>query len=512
MTEDAELLRRYVRDRSEAAFAELVNRRVDLVYAVALRQVGGDEHLAEDVTQRVFADLARKAKELSSRVVLSGWLYRSAQFAAADVVRSERRRRERENESYTMHETLPNADVNVEWKKLRPVLDEVLGELDEEDRDAVALRFFEERSFADVGHALRLSEDAARKRVTRALDKLHGLLARRGVSSTTAAVGLALANQAGVAAPAELAAAIVGGAFSQSTVAGTAAAGGTAGFLAFLGPAKFAATAVVVAAAAIGFASKQAHGIQIARAEITTTTAQQDGLQRRLAAVEGRLAAAQQRMQTADADIEKLLKEIRETSSALGPPPGDAAGVAFVIDTSGSMRDYKTGNLWPVVFRSIGGTLAAYPDARFFIVFDSDGRNIFSGRNEWLTRTAEALQQMEQALQSYKIFSESNPVPGIVRTLRLSSPAGKGEPLLHLCVIGDEFTDQPEPVLRRLSEFNPLDAKGNRPATISAIQLPTTLRPDGTMANTGQAFQAVMTEVAKEHAGSFTLLPETVLK
>jgi RNA polymerase sigma factor (sigma-70 family) len=511
MIEDAELLRRYARDRSQAAFAELVRRRLDLVYGVALRQVGGDKHLAEDVTQRVFADLAGKAQELSSRVVLSGWLYRSAQFAAADAVRSERRRRGREHEALTMHENLPDSDPNLEWKNLRPVLDQVMGELDEEDRDAVALRFFEERSFADVGHALRLSEDAARKRVARALDKLHGLLARRGVSSTTAAVGLALANQAGVAAPAGLAAAIVGGAFSPSTIAGTAAAGGTAGIFAFLGSAKFAATAVVVAAAAIGFTSKQAQGTRIARAEIATTTAQQEGLKRRLVAVESRLLATQQRMQAADADIGKLLKEIREAPSALGPPPGDAAGVAFVIDTSGSMRDSKTGNLWPVVSRSIGGVLAAYPDARFFIVFDADGRNIFSGRNGWLPRTAESLQQSEQTLSGYGVYTESSPVPGVSNVLRVLTSMNKTPALLHLCVIGDEFTGEPEPVLRRLDELNPRVADGKRQATISAIQLPTTLR-EGTMANTGLKFQAVMTEVAKEHAGSFTLLPETVLK
>ena len=96
MIEDSTLLRRYVDDRSEAAFAELVRRRVNLVYAVALRQVAGDTQLAEDVTQKVFVDLARKARALADRPVLSGWLYRSAQFAASDIVRSERRRRSRE--------------------------------------------------------------------------------------------------------------------------------------------------------------------------------------------------------------------------------------------------------------------------------------------------------------------------------------------------------------------------------------------------------------------------------
>src|SRR5258707_1188143 len=86
-TEDAELLRRYAAEKSQEAFAELVRRRVNLVYSVALRQCGGDAQLAEDVTQRVFADLARKAAELARRPVLSGWLYRSAQYAATNVVR-----------------------------------------------------------------------------------------------------------------------------------------------------------------------------------------------------------------------------------------------------------------------------------------------------------------------------------------------------------------------------------------------------------------------------------------
>ncbi len=102
MMEDAELLRRYAEEHSETAFAELVRRRVDLVYSVARRQCGGDGHLAEEVTQRVFVDLARKAKALAGRTVISGWLYRSAQFAASDAVRSERRRRAREQEDFLM--------------------------------------------------------------------------------------------------------------------------------------------------------------------------------------------------------------------------------------------------------------------------------------------------------------------------------------------------------------------------------------------------------------------------
>lgn len=223
MIEDAELLRRYAEKKSEAAFAELVRRRIDLIYSVARRQVGGDVQLAEDVTQRVFTDLARKASALAGRAVLSGWLYRSAQFAASDIVRAERRRRVREQEAQLMNndEGTTRNDAVVDWEKVRPVLDEALTELGDGDRDAVALRFFEERSFAEIGAVLRLTEEAARKRVARALDKLHGLLARRGVTSTTSALGIALANQALVAAPAGLAVSVSGAA-----LAGAAGVGG----------------------------------------------------------------------------------------------------------------------------------------------------------------------------------------------------------------------------------------------------------------------------------------------
>jgi RNA polymerase sigma factor (sigma-70 family) len=250
MTEDTELLRRYAADHSEAAFAELVQRRLDLVYSVALRQVGGDAHLAQDVTQRVFADLARKAAKLAERAVLSGWLYRSAQFAASDVVRSERRRRAREQEAEIMREDTADSANDAGWEKIRPVLDEVMGELPDSDRDAIALRFLDDQSFTDIGHALRLSEDGARKRVERALDKLHALLARRGVTSTTAALALTLTGQAATSAPAGLAVAITGTALA-GTAAGTAASAGW--WLAFMSMSKI-QVGIVAALALAGVA------------------------------------------------------------------------------------------------------------------------------------------------------------------------------------------------------------------------------------------------------------------
>jgi RNA polymerase sigma factor (sigma-70 family) len=224
MIEDAELLRRYAREKSQEAFAELVRRRIGLVYSVALRHTH-DAHRAEDVTQAVFTDLARKAGQLVDRPVLVGWLFRSAQFAASDAVRAEVRRQIREQEANTM-ERITQEAPEPDWAQLRPVLDEVLNQIDERDRDAILLRFFDGESFGEVGAKLRLSENAARMRVERALDKLRSLLARRGVTSTTAALAVALANQPIAAAPAGLAAAVTGAALAGGTVAGVAAAGG----------------------------------------------------------------------------------------------------------------------------------------------------------------------------------------------------------------------------------------------------------------------------------------------
>lgn len=331
MIEDAELLRRYARDRSEAAFAELAKRRLDLVYSVALRQVGGDMHLAQDVTQRVFADLARKARELADRTVLSGWLYRSAQFAAADVVRSERRRREREQETQTMHETSSDRAGEADWEKFRPVLDQVLGELDDEDRDAVALRFFEERSFADVGRALRLSEDTARKRVARALDKMHALLARRGVTSTTAAVAVALANQVTVAAPTGLAATVTGAALAGS------AAGAGGWLITFMSISKL----QVGIAGVLAMAGATGYFLQ------TETNA---SLRREIAALRGQqaeiasLRGENQRLASTAAEVEMLrrddleFKQLEESAAEIKKSNEENARMARARDNDQSVQ------------------------------------------------------------------------------------------------------------------------------------------------------------------------------
>ena len=95
---DSQLLHAYAEQRSEPAFSELVRRHVDFIYSAALRMVC-DSHLAEDVTQGVFVALAKNAAQLKDRPVLSGWLHRTAQNIAAQTVRTDVRRRAREQEA-----------------------------------------------------------------------------------------------------------------------------------------------------------------------------------------------------------------------------------------------------------------------------------------------------------------------------------------------------------------------------------------------------------------------------
>src|SRR6185436_12783486 len=154
--DDAQLLRRYAEDRDDAAFAELVNRLLALVYGAALRQLDGAAHRAQDVTQSVFIDLARKAGSLTGRTDLAGWLYTSTHFAAAKLKRTEQRRQQREQEAHTMHELLSGSQADADWERLRPVLDDAMHELAERDRDVIFQRFFQGRRFSDLGAALGL--------------------------------------------------------------------------------------------------------------------------------------------------------------------------------------------------------------------------------------------------------------------------------------------------------------------------------------------------------------------
>lgn len=233
MTDDAHLLRDHLDHPTGGAFTELVNRHLNVVYSAALRQVNGDVHLARDVTQLVFTDLARKAATLTDRSSLTGWLFVSTRFIAANRVRGERRRQLREQEAHLMSENESATLNEADWGRVRSVLDSALGDLRETDRDAILLRFFEGRSIADLAARFELNENTARMRIERALEKLRRQLARRGVTSTTSALALALANQAVIAAPPGLAATVAQTALAGAALAATGTGIGTA--TAFMG-------------------------------------------------------------------------------------------------------------------------------------------------------------------------------------------------------------------------------------------------------------------------------------
>ncbi len=218
MTESQTLLAQYARTRSEAAFRELVSRYIDLVYSAAFRLVGGDVESAQDVTQTVFVALADKARTLPEDVMLGGWLHQHTRFVAGKLMRTERRRRLRERQAAEMNVIEDHTQSNL--AQVAPVLDEAIGQLDAEDRTAILLRFFEQKDFRGVGEALGSSEEAARKRVDRALEKLHVHLTRRGATLSAAALGTALATEAVTAAPAGLAASIAGAALASAPAGG----------------------------------------------------------------------------------------------------------------------------------------------------------------------------------------------------------------------------------------------------------------------------------------------------
>jgi uncharacterized protein (TIGR03435 family) len=218
ITPDMELVRDYARHHSEEAFATLVSRHINLVYSVALRQVG-DPHLAEEVTQAVFIILARKAGSLGAGTILPGWLCRTARYASANALTIQRRRERREQES-SMQSALTEGKSE-DWTQIAPLLDTALGRLSEKDHNAIVMRFFESKDFGEMGAALGTTEEAAKKRVGRALEKLRSYFFKRGVNSTTAAIAGAISANSVLPAPAALANTVTAVALAKGATAST---------------------------------------------------------------------------------------------------------------------------------------------------------------------------------------------------------------------------------------------------------------------------------------------------
>jgi uncharacterized protein (TIGR03435 family) len=217
--EDSELLQEFAENNSDEAFAALVTRHVNLVFSVALRQVGNPHH-AEEITQAVFIILAKKAARVRHHRALSSWLFQTTRLTASNFLRSETRRLRREQEAY-MHSVL-NESANDAWPKVAPMLDSAVANLSEKERQAILLRFYECKNLREVGNLLQINEGAAEKRVSRALEKLRKFFAKRGVSSTTAIIAGMISANSIQAAPAGLTKII-----SAATAKGTAVSGST---------------------------------------------------------------------------------------------------------------------------------------------------------------------------------------------------------------------------------------------------------------------------------------------
>jgi RNA polymerase sigma factor (sigma-70 family) len=217
MNDDMVLIQEFAASESESAFATLVSRYIPLVHTAALRQVG-DAHLAQDVTQAVFIILARKAGSLGPNTILSAWLYRTTGYVASETRRTRRRRAQREQEVY-MQSTL-NDEPAGEWHQLSPLLDEAMASLSERDRCALVLRFFENKAASEIAVALKVSEEAAQKRVTRALERLKNAFRKRGVLSTTAAIAGAVSANSVLAVPPALTELVAVAAMTQNTAVG----------------------------------------------------------------------------------------------------------------------------------------------------------------------------------------------------------------------------------------------------------------------------------------------------
>ena len=222
-TSDRDLIREYARNGAEASFGELVHRHIDLVYSTAFRVLRNAE-LADEVSQRVFVALARNAKKLEDRAVLAGWLHQTARHFALETVRSEERRRQREKEAADIR-SLDSNETQSDWDQIAPYLDAALAQLDQDDRDAILLRYFERKTAKEIGEELGLTAEAAQKRATRALERLRMIFAQRGVPTATTALATLLSLQSIQSAPVGLAASVIAAGAAQTLTSATSTIG-----------------------------------------------------------------------------------------------------------------------------------------------------------------------------------------------------------------------------------------------------------------------------------------------
>ncbi len=311
---DLELLAEFAGGQSQDAFTALVDRHLGLVYSAALRQVRSPQ-LAEEVAQSVFTDLARSASKIRPQTVLSAWLYEVTRRTAINVVRGEARRQLREKIATEMNAI--NAGPS-DWEQVEPLLDEAMHALDEADRSAVLLRYFENRSLREVGETLGTSDDAAQKRVSRALERLRAFFNQRGVTVGASGLSVVISAHAVQAAPVGLNGAVIAAGSLAAATASTATAIVAANTITMTTMQKTLIAATV--AAALGTGVYENHKASAMRAEVEKLRQQQaplveqaNGLKRERDRAAARNAALQQeneQLRQTMAEVPKLRGEV----------------------------------------------------------------------------------------------------------------------------------------------------------------------------------------------------------
>lgn len=201
---DTAYLQEFVQTGSHEAFSHIVRQHLDLVYSAAFRQTR-DKHKAEDITQAVFILLAKKAPSLTSETILPAWLIRATRYAALDLIKMESRRKKHEERfAQTMARSEVVIEVDWKWPVVSPELDAAIAELSEADRRALVLKYYGKKTYHEIGKELGVAEEAARKRVTRAVEKLRAILLRRGAVVAPAVLAMILSTKLISAAPVDL--------------------------------------------------------------------------------------------------------------------------------------------------------------------------------------------------------------------------------------------------------------------------------------------------------------------
>ncbi len=305
---DQQLLRDYAERQSEAAFAAIVHRYVDLVYSAALR-LSYDAHTAKDVTQSVFVALAQNTQQLTDRPVLAGWLHTTARNLTVKTVRSDARRRVREQEAVVMNELL-STNTDAGWEQVAPLLDHALSELDDTDRDAVLLRYFKNHDLRTVGAMLGISDDAAQKRVSRAVERLREFFAKRGVTVGTGGLAVVISANAVQAAPVGLTVAISTAAVLTGKTLATAATVTATKAITMTAIQKSIVTATIAVLTGAGiYEARQASQL---RAQVRTLQQQQAPLAEQIQQLQGERENSARQIAALREDYERLNKNSNE--------------------------------------------------------------------------------------------------------------------------------------------------------------------------------------------------------